>query len=127
MPFPKDFRAHLKNSRLQENQTFLAKPDATASEPEKEKEKYRQGSAETLFLRPQMPFPKDSRAHLKNPACKETKLLPNLTPRPPNRKRKKKNIARDLQKVGFCGYRCRSQRILGVRYEVLHLGFLSPC
>ncbi|GIX74324.1 hypothetical protein CEXT_46561 [Caerostris extrusa] len=64
-----------KESRLQGNLTFLAKPDATASEAEKEK---------------------------------------------------KENIASYLQKLRSCGHRCRSQRILGVRYEVLHLGFLSP-
>ncbi|GIX74315.1 hypothetical protein CEXT_46521 [Caerostris extrusa] len=68
---PKGFSGSSKESRLQGNQTFLAKPDATASEPEKEKKKYRQGSTETRFLRPQMPF----------------------------------------------------QRILGLRYEVWHLGF----
>ncbi|GIX74320.1 hypothetical protein CEXT_46541 [Caerostris extrusa] len=65
--------------------------------------------------------------HLKNPVCKENQTFlakPDVTTTEPERK--KRNIARDLQKLDSCGHRCRSQRIHGVRYEVLHLGFLSP-
>ncbi|GIY71265.1 hypothetical protein CDAR_503071 [Caerostris darwini] len=141
-----------EESRLQENQTFLAKTlDATAFEPEKEKKNISRdlqkvGFAATdavpkgfsgLFLQttPRSHFSNQQSVSLflklysssKEPRLQENQtFLAKPAPRPPNRKRKKKNIARDLQKVGFCGHRCRSQRILWVRYEVLHLGFLSP-